>query len=274
MTRSRCRADRAAWSHSSHEPYDRAALPPDDAGTRSPDARPGRGDGALAGLPTPIAVTTRPRSAPCGLRARRFGAGSARRRSPPRTGEAGLQILDAQAARFADFDDVQLLGLVEGEWPERPRRNIFYPPSSWRSWSRAGPEQVTCTASAIMLRAARAAFLDLLGLARSDARVSTFALEADAVVEPSRLLDEIPRPRAFEMIAVASPSSTIPDANRRRVRGRGAALAPPSPCADGAGRRLGARADRHWRGATRRRFVARPARGGCRASASAASSAI
>ena len=39
----------------------------------------------------------------------------------------GVRILDAQAARFADLDDVQIMGLVEGEWPERPRRNIFYP---------------------------------------------------------------------------------------------------------------------------------------------------
>ena len=42
-------------------------------------------------------------------------------------GQGGLRILDAQAARFADLDDVQIMGLVEGEWPERPRRNVFYP---------------------------------------------------------------------------------------------------------------------------------------------------
>ena len=37
----------------------------------------------------------------------------------PRTGEPGLQIVDAQAARYGDFDDVQIVGLIEGEWPER-----------------------------------------------------------------------------------------------------------------------------------------------------------
>ena len=45
-----------------------------------------------------------------------------------RTGVEGVRLLDAQAARFADVDDVQLVGLVEGEWPERTRRSIFYPP--------------------------------------------------------------------------------------------------------------------------------------------------
>ena len=36
------------------------------------------------------------------------------------TTRGGVRILDAQSARFADLDDVQILGLVEGEWPERP----------------------------------------------------------------------------------------------------------------------------------------------------------
>ena len=48
--------------------------------------------------------------------------------SPP-SGDRGLHLLDAQAARFGDFDDVTLVGLIEGEWPERTRRNIFYAPS-------------------------------------------------------------------------------------------------------------------------------------------------
>ena len=43
-----------------------------------------------------------------------------------------------------EFDDVTLVGLIEQEWPERPRRNIFYPPSllkalGWPSEKDIGP---------------------------------------------------------------------------------------------------------------------------------------
>ena len=47
----------------------------------------------------------------------------------PRAGHAGVQLLDAQAARYGEFDEVFLVGLVEGEWPQRSSRNIFYPTS-------------------------------------------------------------------------------------------------------------------------------------------------
>ena len=50
----------------------------------------------------------------------------------PYTGRAGVHVVDADAARFGDFDAVQLAGLVDGEWPEGPRRNIFYPPGLLR----------------------------------------------------------------------------------------------------------------------------------------------
>ena len=108
-----------------------------------------------------------------------------------RTGEAGLQIVDVQAARFGDFDDVQLMGLVDGEWPERPRRNIFYPQSLLAQLEPARPEQVELHREREMLRAGRAAFRDLIGLANSRTRVSTFSLESDAVVEPSVLIDDL-----------------------------------------------------------------------------------
>ena len=42
---------------------------------------------------------------------------------------AGVHLLDDQAARYGDFDDLSIVGMVERDWPERPRRNIFYPPS-------------------------------------------------------------------------------------------------------------------------------------------------
>src|SRR5581483_4077902 len=45
----------------------------------------------------------------------------------------GVRILDDQAARYGDFDDLAIVGLVEHEWPSKPRRNIFYPPSLLKS---------------------------------------------------------------------------------------------------------------------------------------------
>ena len=50
----------------------------------------------------------------------------------PRTGEGGVHLVDAESARFGDFEGVQLAGLVDGEWPDAPRRNIFYPPALLR----------------------------------------------------------------------------------------------------------------------------------------------
>jgi RecB family exonuclease len=106
--------------------------------------------------------------------------------------KGGVRILDAQAARFADLDDVQIMGLVEGEWPERPRRNIFYPRALIAQLEPSRPERVEINAERDHVRSARAAFRDLLGLARRHTRLSTFALESDAVVEPSSFIDDLP----------------------------------------------------------------------------------
>ena len=105
---------------------------------------------------------------------------------------AGLRIVDAQAARFAELDDVQIVGLIEGEWPERPRRNIFYPRALLAELEPSRPDRIDLNAERDQVRAARAMFRDLLGLARLRTRVSTFALESDAVVEPSTFIDELP----------------------------------------------------------------------------------
>ena len=72
----------------------------------------------------------------------------------PRTGESGVHLVDAASAPFGDFDLVQLAGLVDGEWPERPHRNVFYAPAMLRDlgWS----------AESERLGGARAAFFDLL----------------------------------------------------------------------------------------------------------------
>ena len=44
----------------------------------------------------------------------------------PRTGDRGVHVLDSASAPFGDFEQMQFAGLVDGEWPGRPRRNIFY----------------------------------------------------------------------------------------------------------------------------------------------------
>jgi hypothetical protein len=100
-----------------------------------------------------------------------------------RTGGAGVQLLDARAAAYADLDDVRLGGLVESDWPEGSRRSIFYPMSLLALLGWPGERE--------RLAAARARFLDLLRLPRSRVSLSTFVLEDDALVPPSAFLEEI-----------------------------------------------------------------------------------
>ncbi len=101
----------------------------------------------------------------------------------PRTGASGALLLDPRAALYADVDEVRLVGLVEGDWPERARRSIFYPQSllAQLGWASDLPR----------LAAARAQFLDLLRLPRRRVSLSTFTLEDDALVSPSPFLEDV-----------------------------------------------------------------------------------
>ena len=101
----------------------------------------------------------------------------------PRSGDSGVHLVDAESARFGEFDFVQLAGLVDGEWPDRPRRSIFYSPAILR--------ELGWPADADRLDGARAAFADLLRLPTEKLVISTFSLEHDAIVGPSTLLDEL-----------------------------------------------------------------------------------
>ena len=103
----------------------------------------------------------------------------------PRTGATGVQVLDAQAARFGEFDEIFLVGLVEGEWPQRSTKSIFYPP--WLLSQLDWPD------SRSALAGERAAFQDLLALARGKVHLSTFELENDSIVSPSVFLEDIER---------------------------------------------------------------------------------
>ena len=98
-------------------------------------------------------------------------------------GGLGLHLLDAQAARFGDFDELTLVGLIEGEWPERPRRNIFYAVGILASlgWPSERDRRNAATAN----------FLDLVQSPSTTATLSTFTLDDEALVEPSTLVDEV-----------------------------------------------------------------------------------
>jgi RecB family exonuclease len=98
----------------------------------------------------------------------------------------GVRFVDAAAAPFGEADARHLVGLVDGEWPRRPRRNIFYSPGLLTTLGWPGERPDT-------LAPARAAFLDLVQDAAKHVSASTFALEDDALVEPSALVDDLAR---------------------------------------------------------------------------------
>ena len=101
----------------------------------------------------------------------------------PRSGGGGVHLVDAPAARYGDFDVVFLVGVVDGDWPGGSPRNIFYP--------SALLSQLGWPAERARRAGVRAAFLDLLTLARRHTTVSTFTLEDDALVTRSTLLEEV-----------------------------------------------------------------------------------
>ena len=109
------------------------------------------------------------------------------------TDAGGVRAIDDQAARYGEFDDLAVVGVVENEWPEKPRRNIFYPPSLLHAlgWPTERDRRA----------AADAHFVDLLCCASRRTLVSTFTLDDDALVMRSLQLDEIPRARLSSVAA-------------------------------------------------------------------------
>jgi RecB family exonuclease len=101
----------------------------------------------------------------------------------PRLGTAGLVMLDARAAPYADIDEMRIVGLSEADWPERSPRSIFYPQSLLA--------QLGWPAEQDRLAAARVQFQDLLRLPRRRISLSSFTLEDDALVSPSPLLEDV-----------------------------------------------------------------------------------
>ena len=80
----------------------------------------------------------------------------------PAAGTGGVQLVDARVAPYGRFRELFLVGLVDGEWPARPARSVFYPAAvlaglGW--WAERD-----------RLRAARARFADLVRSARERCR--------------------------------------------------------------------------------------------------------
>ncbi len=93
----------------------------------------------------------------------------------------GVHLVDAVAARFGEFDHVHVLGLVDSDWPERQRRNIFY--TSGLLKALGWPQDADHAAAQV------AAFRDLTGLPSETLSLHAFELDAEAVVGPSPMLD-------------------------------------------------------------------------------------
>lgn len=100
--------------------------------------------------------------------------------APERGARAGVRLVDAEAARFGDFEQVFLVGLVETDWTERPRRNVFFPASLLAAlgWP---PDRAR-------VEAQRAAFRDVLTVARQRTRLSAFELDGDTLVGLSTMI--------------------------------------------------------------------------------------
>ncbi|MEO6223793.1 MAG: PD-(D/E)XK nuclease family protein, partial [Vicinamibacterales bacterium] len=101
----------------------------------------------------------------------------------PERDRTGVHLVDAVAARFGEFDHVHLVGLVETDWPERQRRNIFYTSGLLKvlGW----PQDADHSAAQL------AGFRDLTGLPSSTLHLHAFQLEGDAIVGLSPMVEVV-----------------------------------------------------------------------------------
>lgn len=155
----------------------------------------------------------------------------------PRAGTSGVHLVDSASAPFGGFEHLQLAGLVDGEWPARPRRNIFYATSILRELGWPSERERS--------DGARAAFADLLRSPDREAAASSFLLEHDTAVGASPLIDElatlsahrvqeVPATLMFDYealgrdpIDLAAVHESTRDWARFRSQMRAASMAPP-----------------------------------------------
>jgi RecB family exonuclease len=120
----------------------------------------------------------------------------------PRRGRGGVHLVDAVAARFGEFDHVHLVGLVDADWPERPRRTVFY---TGGLLAALGWPQ-----SAEFADAQQAAFRDVVTLARRETRLWAFQFEGDAIMAVSPMVEFV-RGQPTDEIAPAPAPPLFPD---------------------------------------------------------------
>ncbi|MGH9337318.1 MAG: hypothetical protein ACRD21_26520, partial [Vicinamibacteria bacterium] len=101
----------------------------------------------------------------------------------PRSGDAGVQIVDARSAPFGSFDLVVLLGLNEGEWPRRSERNIFYPQWILREFGLPSDRD--------LLASERRLFQGLLDLPAQYLALFRHQLEDEIPTVPSPFLEDV-----------------------------------------------------------------------------------
>jgi RecB family exonuclease len=136
----------------------------------------------------------------------------------------GVLLIDDQAARYAELDAATIVGLVETDWPDRPRRNIFYAPPVLNALGWPSEQDRRA--------AADARFLDLLASPSRHVTLSTFTLDDEAIVTRALLLDEVPRARLTTVTEPASrPARESDEAGSIGASGQGAFDwdAPPAP---------------------------------------------
>ena len=113
----------------------------------------------------------------------------------------GVVFLDDKAARYRDFDDLTIVGVVEHDWPERPRRNIFYPSQLLKAlgWPSEKDRRA----------ASDAHFLDLMASSSARTVLSTFTLDDDALVSRSLQLDDVARAKLSVVPQATAPPARI-----------------------------------------------------------------
>jgi RecB family exonuclease len=155
---------------------------------------------------------------------------------------AGVLLLDDRAARYAEIDDLAIVGLVEQDWPEVPRRNIFYPPSLLNAlgWPSERDRRA----------AEDAHFLDLAASPRRRVLLSTFMLDEEAIVSRSLQLDELSRAGLGIEEPVSAAAREPPDVGgaRRAASAEWAAIraAAPAAAAPAFHGHVGSRPPRVW----------------------------
>ncbi len=125
-----------------------------------------------------------------------------------------MSLVDATAARFGQFEIVHVVGLVETDWPERPRRSIFY--------SRGLLKSLGWPQDSDQAKAQQAAFRDLLALPTRALVLHAFQMEGDAIVARSPMVEA----------AATIPSEPEPAGDPRLVFADERLTIVP-PCADG-----------------------------------------